>query len=260
MYIAAENEWGNVGFNGPDPYDILSPEAQQWVEANSGMLFNYRNNKDTIGNYGGNGTGAEIRVDMDMKRYQVADSHNLSSWEFDEEGQLVIDNSYDNREALWVQNEKLWYTKMTELSLLSNELQASVGGKSSQGDTIFLDHAQALITVEYMIESMNTSIEALVNIYNEAIDELDKNWENGIQLAQRIGPALDRSEILATLEEGGVTKYTVVIEPMAHYRTKIVEAGKIGEAFERLASDIKRSIKILVEKDEDLAEQIKLGV
>ncbi len=69
LYIAAENEWGNVGFNGPDPYDILSPEAQQWVEANSGMLFNYRNNKDTIGNYGGNGTGAEIRVDMDTKRY-----------------------------------------------------------------------------------------------------------------------------------------------------------------------------------------------
>jgi len=146
LYIAAENEWGNVGFNGPDPYDILSPEAQQWVEANSGMLFNYPNNKDIIGNYGGNGTGAEIRVDMDTKRYQVADGHEIKSWEFDEEGQLVIDNSYDNREALWVQNEKLWYTKMTELSLLSNELQASVVGKSSHGDTIFLDHAQALIT------------------------------------------------------------------------------------------------------------------
>src|SRR5699024_4039585 len=50
LYVAAENQWGNVGFNGPDPYDILSPEAKEWVENNSDMLFNYRNTADPLGN------------------------------------------------------------------------------------------------------------------------------------------------------------------------------------------------------------------
>ena len=25
LYIAAENQWKNVGFNGPDPYEVLTP-------------------------------------------------------------------------------------------------------------------------------------------------------------------------------------------------------------------------------------------
>ncbi len=28
LYVAAEKQWKNVGFNGPDPYDLLSPEAK----------------------------------------------------------------------------------------------------------------------------------------------------------------------------------------------------------------------------------------
>src|SRR5699024_8992750 len=66
LYVAAETQWGNVGFNGPDPYYILSTEAKEWVENNSDMLFNYRNTADPLGNYGGNGTGAGIPIDMDM--------------------------------------------------------------------------------------------------------------------------------------------------------------------------------------------------
>ncbi|MDY4306825.1 hypothetical protein SNF32_03795 [Enterococcus mundtii] len=28
LYVAAENQWKNVGFNGPDPYELLSPESK----------------------------------------------------------------------------------------------------------------------------------------------------------------------------------------------------------------------------------------
>ncbi len=65
LYVAAEKQWKNVGFNGPDPYDLLSPEAKKWVEENPGMLTNYRNHADFIGNFGGNGTGAEVRISME---------------------------------------------------------------------------------------------------------------------------------------------------------------------------------------------------
>src|SRR5699024_6084273 len=127
--VAAENQWKNVGFNGPDPYHVLSPEAKQRVEENSNMLFNYRKEADMIGNLRGNGTGAGIPVDMDEKGF--IKSHQIDTWDFDEEGNVEIDSSNDNREAFQTQAEKLWYGKMTELTLLANKLQASGGGLSS---------------------------------------------------------------------------------------------------------------------------------
>src|SRR5699024_11201153 len=258
LYVAAENQWGNVGLNGPDPYDILSPEAKDWVENSSDMLFNYRNTADPLGNYGGNGTGAGIPVDMDMG-INIGENHGLDSWEFDEEGNLEIDSSYDNREAFQTQGEKLLYGKLVELSLLANKLQANGGGLSSN-EVLFLNNAQALLTVEYITESTNAAIESIVNIYKNAIDELEETWEENIIIAQAISTELSYGEILEALEAGGVTKYDVVFEPMAYYREKITEAVKIGEDFENLASDIKGNIEKLVETDEDLADQIKQGV
>ncbi len=32
LYVSAEKGWANVGFNGPDPYDVLSPEAKKAIE------------------------------------------------------------------------------------------------------------------------------------------------------------------------------------------------------------------------------------
>lgn len=258
LYVAAENQWGNVGFNGPDPYDILSPEAKEWVENNSDMLFNYRNTADPLGNYGGNGTGAGIPIDMDMG-INIGENHGLDSWEFDEEGNLEIDSSYDNKDAFQTQGEKLLYGNLVELSLLANKLQANGGGLSSN-EVVFLNNAQALLTVEYITESTNAAIESIVNTYKDAIDQLEEAWEKGIELAKLIGTELSYGEILEALEAGGVTKYDIVFEPMAYYREKITEVVKIGEDFESLASDIKENIEKLVETDEDLADQIKQGV
>ena len=258
LYVAVENQWGNVGFNGPDPYDILSPEAKEWVENNSDMLFNYRNTADPLGNYGGNGTGAGIPIDMDMG-INIGENHGLDSWEFDEEGNLEIDSSYDNKDAFQTQGEKLLYGNLVELSLLANKLQANGGGLSSN-EVVFLNNAQTLLTVEYITESTNAAIESIVNTYKDAIDQLEEAWEKGIELAKLIGTELSYGEILEALEAGGVTKYDIVFEPMAYYREKITEVVKIGEDFESLASDIKENIEKLVETDEDLADQIKQGV
>lgn len=81
----------NVGFNGPDPYGILSEEAKEWIKENPGWLTNYRNRGDTIGNVKGNGTGAEIKVSLNMglNPFQGA-FHHLSTWEFDSEVTLLF--------------------------------------------------------------------------------------------------------------------------------------------------------------------------
>jgi hypothetical protein len=33
LYVAAENHWSATTFNGPDPWDVLSPQAKAWLKA-----------------------------------------------------------------------------------------------------------------------------------------------------------------------------------------------------------------------------------
>src|SRR5699024_2814877 len=73
----------------------------------------------------------------------IGENHGLDSWEFDEEGNLEIDSSYDNKDAFQTQGEKLLYGNLVELSLLANKLQANGGGLSSN-EVVFLNNAQAL--------------------------------------------------------------------------------------------------------------------
>ena len=98
MYIAAENQWKNVGFNGPDPYEVLTP-AKKWVAENPGWLTNYRNQADIVGNLMGNGTGAEIKVALQMGLQNPLKSHDLANWLFDADGYLVIPDNEHNLEA-----------------------------------------------------------------------------------------------------------------------------------------------------------------
>ncbi|WP_172372177.1 lipase [Sporosarcina jiandibaonis] len=264
LYVAAENGWKNVGFNGPDPYKILSDDAKVWVAENSGMLFNYRNKKDwLLGNHGGNGTGAEILIDMDMsvpiKDTLKFESHNLSTWEFDEKGRLIIKDTYANKDARLVQAEKIMYTRMIELATLAKKLKAS-GGGLSRSEEVFLNDTEALIAIESASNSMKIGLEYVIKVYQDAILEVEEIWTEGIQRAKLIGTELSYYEIIDALAAGGATKYAIVNKPTAEYQAKIAKAKQIGESFNQLATEIKSSIKKVKDTDEDLARQISQGV
>ena len=264
LYVAAENGWKNVGFNGPDPYKILSDDAKVWVEENSGMLFNYRNKQDyLLGNHGGNGTGAAILIDMDMsvplKETLKFESHNLSTWEFDEKGNLIIKDTYANKEARLVQAEKIMYSRMVELATLAKKLKAS-GGRLSTNEEIFLNDTEALIAIESASQSMKIGLEYVMKIYRDAIITAEEVWEEGIQRAKSIGTELSYYEIIDALAAGGATKYTIVNKPTAEYEAKIAKAKQIGASFDQLAKEIKTSIEKVRDTDEDLARQISQGV
>src|SRR5699024_12813017 len=95
---------------------------------------------------------------MDLNDLEVIiDSHRIGTWEFDEDGNLDSDSSYDNKEAFQMQGEKLRYGKLAELSLLAGELQASGGGLTTN-ELIFLNNAQTLLTSAAITQSNNTAI------------------------------------------------------------------------------------------------------
>lgn len=257
LYIAAENEWMNVGFNGPDPYNILSQKAKEWIKKNPGMLFNYRNKADLIGNFGGNKTGAEILVDMAMGRNpkNTGAFHDLDSWKFDKKGRLIIRDTPENKEARQIHAEKMMYAKMIRLSFLAMKLKASGGGLSGN-EAIYLDDSEALIAVESASESMKIGLEFLIKIYQKAITEAEELWEEGLKKAHAIGTELDYDEILDALAEGGSTKASIVDEPTAYYEKKIVDARKIGESFDMIVTTIRASIASLIKSDKELASQM----
>lgn len=51
LYIAAENQWKNVGFNGPDPYELLSLEAKKWFKENPTRERIRKTNREILTNF-----------------------------------------------------------------------------------------------------------------------------------------------------------------------------------------------------------------
>ncbi|BBA92797.1 SA1320 family protein [Streptococcus ruminantium] len=91
--VAIKNQWQATTFNGPDLSNMLTAEEIAWAKANTDILINYRNERDGIGNFGGDPLGI-ARYVAPYKENNIAGLdflyyHGLSAWQFDEQGNLV---------------------------------------------------------------------------------------------------------------------------------------------------------------------------
>ncbi|WP_088838762.1 lipase [Listeria sp. ILCC792] len=260
LTVAAENKWQNVGVNGPDPSNILSDEAKMWIEENPGMLTNYRNRADTIGNYGSNGTGAEIKVSMEMgARLNPIDYHQLSNWKFDKDGKLKIPNNEYNKEAIIQQAERYvmaeYTAKLYAIEVMRKKFQAS-GEAISANEQIYLDDSQSLAVVETSVAEFRTVTSNVIKVYQDAMDEAENLWKETLRQSRQMADLLTESEILEELSNVGCTEQKLVIEPCEKYQRKIEKVKKMGVKFDKLAEEIKVSIETLLQKDYELAQQL----
>lgn len=258
LYVAAEKQWKNVGFNGPDPYDLLSPEAKKWVEENPGMLTNYRNHADFIGNFGGNGTGAEVRISMETAFLNLLASHSLTSWKFDENGKLIIPENENNVKARKQQKEnqatQLFSYQLQELNNIRKKLRLS-GGRLTVNEQIYLDDTQARLVVEKLSVKMKSAMEEVIRINQRGIFELEKKWQEGLRQARVVAPSLTEQEIIEALASVGATKENLVDSAKEVYLLRINKARRMGEAFDTLAKEIQDKINEIVVRDRELAQQ-----
>ncbi|WP_165005106.1 MULTISPECIES: lipase [unclassified Enterococcus] len=260
LYVASENQWKNVGFNGPDPYELLSPEAKKWVEENPGMLTNYRNRADFIGNFGGNGTGAEIKIGMNMGFQNPLAYHSLSGWTFDQEGQLIVPDHEANALARQKQQEaqamSLFTAGISELEILRRTFTAS-GGQLSSNEKIYLEDTQALLVAENLSQTMKRAMERVIRINQDGIEALEENWREGLKRARYVAPALNEQELLEALASVGATRENLVDSPKEMYQLRIDKAKKMGESFDGLIQEIKAKIHEIVDRDRELARQLR---
>ena len=258
LYVAAEKQWKNVGFNGPDPYDLLSPEAKKWVEEKPGMLTNYRNHADFIGNFGGNGTGAEVRISMETAFLNLLASHSLTSWKFDENGKLIIPENENNVKARKQQKEnqatQLFSYQLQELNNIRKKLRLS-GGRLTVNEQIYLDDTQARLVVEKLSVKMKSAMEEVIRINQRGIFELEKKWQEGLRQARVVAPSLTEQEIIEALASVGATKENLVDSAKEVYLLRINKARRMGEAFDTLAKEIQDKINEIVVRDRELAQQ-----
>ena len=95
LLVAAERGWPATTFNAPDPWEALSPHAKKRLTADNtagrGMLRNYLNEWDIIGNLYGNRTGAAIYV-ADTRGRSTLEYHNIGkngAFRFGPDGSLT---------------------------------------------------------------------------------------------------------------------------------------------------------------------------
>ena len=262
LYIAAENQWSNVGFNGPDPYQLLSPKAKKWVKENPGMLMNYRNRGDKlIGNLMGNGTGAQVLISMEMGLHlNPLDYHSLSNWRFDSKGRLIIpENDFNGESILQQKQNKIMQQfsfKLEELKLLKHRLARSKGGLSS-GEKNYLDDNGALAVVEMAKAEFALDTKKLIKIYRDGIEHAQTLWDETLSSARNSGYLLSDYEIISELESSGFTKRNIVTRPTDEYDEKMNQIQQMSVKFDQLIESIKDKIHELVARDQELAVQLK---
>lgn len=262
MMIAAENQWRNVGFNGPDPYGILSPEARDWVKNNPGMLTNYRNFADLIGNLMGNGTGAEIRIGyFEGNSPNPLKAHALTLWSFDENGRLLIPSttySQMNEKELQQNLMSKFVSSMYMIKSLEAKLMASGGGLSGT-EELFLDASVARAIVVTASDVLKVAMSQIIKFYQASMDEAEELWTTIVSKARSVSSELSEAEMEDSLSAVGFTQAKIISSTCEEYQTKISEAREIGETFESLASEINSQIVAVVQQDQDLASQLQGG-
>ena len=260
MMVAAENQWINVGFNGPDAYNILSKEAKEWIKNNPGMLINFRNRGDAIGNLMGNGTGAEVLISLDMGLNPFKGAfHNISTWKFDDNGKLIIPNSDYNKNSTQQQAEnqlmREFVIGMYALEVLKAKFKVS-GGGISMNEQIYLDDSQALAVVQLASSEFELVMTNTIKIYQEGIDKLENKWRETRSNALNDTSELSYHEVMDILSSVSCTEQKMVTMPSEFFKQKIDKAKQMSEKFNSLASEIKAKIAELVQRDSDLARQL----
>lgn len=275
----AENHLPAVTFNGPDPYNVLTKQAKKWTKQNPGMLTNFLNQYDVVGSTGniigvnkipkllGNKPEA-VGIKIALKLFGIDDpdvtgaatiikyndnsnllnNHMIETWKFNEDGNIL-----DGRGTIYGLSFKI---QLLTLSNLRKRLTSNSGGLSS-GEKIYLDSAQALAIVSTAAADFDTSMQNLLTIYREGIQQQEKLWEDTIFAARRSGDMLDDLDIYEALESTGFTYDNIVEFPCLQYRQKITKIERMSEEFKSLEKQIKTKIEEIIARDSELAQQIR---
>ena len=253
MYVALKRGYPNIGFNGPDIHNLISKEEIKYMQEHPEQFSNYRHKYDVIGNVTGNTTQTAIYPYIYPAKDNWGDKlayHNLSQWQFDENGRLVDLNGKR------VTNLKV--TALAEATAgmyryqkIKNYLSAD--GLSSR-EEIYLDSLQGMALGEGMANAARAGADDIKHLQEEVVSKAQELWN---QLDFSSFQYLSYDEVLSTFASAGVTQATIVGSVEQDFEQMNQKAEKLATEFDTLNQQIIQVIENKLATDKELAGEFR---
>jgi hypothetical protein len=240
-------------YQGPNAYPMLSKQQKATAKSLKDKIFNFVDDKDIVPiGYWRKTVGNVIYVDS--KKVGMTDQHMWGGYQFDN-GNLKIKKKSEVSFII-AQNKQVMANELEYFKKLSKKLTLSGGGLSSN-EKLYLDSEQARIIVEKALSDFQIATENLIKIHQDGIREAQELWQEALSEARSKGTLLNEGEIRSSLEIVGCTESKIVTQPCEKYQGKIDKITTMAENFSSLTSEIQAKINEVVQRDSELAQQLK---
>jgi hypothetical protein len=208
---AIKNKSKATVFNAPDPANTLSKDEIKFALKNPGLIKNYRNPMDPIGNFGGNRLGTAIYVDSVIAHHGFPGSaifdvyHTIASWtNFDDDGNLVDKNGKAVKkvilEELDVENDGKVDFKINVENWYPEKLFSPKYVKKVSGSWEIKINHESLQSLSGELKNSIADLEMALSILNKAEtynNELSSRKENRKEtLGQYVADHLKQIQVL----------------------------------------------------------------
>ena len=253
LFVASHFQVSSTVFSAPDPWKVMTNKERIWALAHPGLLTNYRHHGDLFSGgpswlMGINGyTGTIIWSETTATGLsKVVDTHMLSTFKFDQKGRTKTLSN------LMSSDVDLLQKKQSAITKLVNSLKSS-GGSFTHAEKIAVDAVEAVSIADSLTKIAVDGISDIIQNYNAVMDEFGPLWEETMKAAEIMGPHLSHTEVMAELERAGVTRRTVVDEPIEELEEEVKALRDIGNEYMLLATHIKIAVDRMMETDTELA-------
>lgn len=283
------DDWGRNQFN------TLTPDEQKWLKANPSMLTRYQNDSFVAGSgrdkiYGHVGAISGLEKHNTLSKYFDGDllnldrlakagifAQNMTKAQVEIAAKKWAENMAENTKDFelspykseMAKNRAKEYLKIygiyasekfskqfTKLNKLRSVLFSSGGGLSSN-DKIYLDSEAALMIAEEAKSEFKRVTENILSYYRKGLQDIQAIWESNVSQARQRGSMLTDWEIREAQQIMDCNQHTILDETSQYYEKKISKVTLIEADFSSLIFEIKAKIAEVVQRDSDLAGQIK---
>lgn len=231
-------------YQGPNIYKLLNKDQRNNVKSINNKIFNYVDSKDMVPiGYGKDRPMIGVLVSVLSKKSGLADQHIWGGYIFDDKGKLLTED--------W---EKSQLNKLNkELDVIRKKV--SSGGALSTAEKLFLDAAMAREISRAIKTTSLEGIEILTAVYKDALEALEKAWDDVKDSCIKLGPDLSNKEVLMAMEEVGITRDYVVTKPSKYYQDKLNKLREIKVLFEETDTKVSSDIEKQIASDNELAQR-----
>lgn len=96
-----------------------------------------------------------------------------------------------------------------------------------------------------------------IRAYQKGMTDAEDSWQETLRESRRQTELLSENEIKDSLAVVGATPQRMVDEPTEYFQKKINKTKTMDEKFENLSKEIKNKIDELIQRDKELAQQLR---